>query len=151
MKRIGLEWGLILTVGVILSLSAFWVGSYFLDRSQIYLRIPYPPNVGYDLHITLGGGDICLFDQFHVGPSGDIEPLVVDPRTHIAPPIRRVGHVTIPGFDFQYCQFAPDGYVIWSLRLSLLVPIAMMLLVAVLLRRRLKRHRGSSESHPQSP
>jgi hypothetical protein len=149
-KRIALEWGLILAVGLALALSAFWVGSYFFDDSLIYLRIPYPPNVGYDLHVSLGGGDICLFDQAEFDRAGNIAPLVVNPRMHIAPPIRRVGHLTIPGLDFHYCQFTPDGYIIWSIRLSLLYPIVVLLLVAVVLGRLPKRRRRDLEAASHS-
>jgi len=141
-RRMALEWGLILTVGVVLALSTLWGSSYFIDDTLIYLGIPY----FHGLHFTLGGGDICLFDQAEIGRGGNLAPYVVNPRTHIAPPIRRVGRVTIPGFDFHYCQFAPDGYIIWSIRLSLLYPIMVLLLVAVVLGCRLKRRRRAMEA-----
>ena len=141
-RRMALEWGRILTVGVVLALSTLWGSSYFIDDTLIYLGIPY----FHGLHFTLGGGDICLFDQAEIGRGGNLAPYVVNPRTHIAPPIRRVGRVTIPGFDFHYCQFAPDGYIIWSIRLSLLYPIMVLLLVAVVLGCRLKRRRRGMES-----
>jgi hypothetical protein len=145
-RRIALEWGLILTVGTVLALSGFWASSYFINDSLTYLRIPYPPDVRYDLHFSLRGGEICLFDQVEIDGAGHIAPLVVNPRTHIAPPIRGVGHVTIPGLDIQYCQLAPDGYIIWSIRLSLLYPIVVLLLVAVVLGRRLRRRRRGIEA-----
>lgn len=100
---------------------------------------------GSDLHFSLGGGDICLFDQAEIDRAGNLAPYVVNPRTHIAPPIRRIGHVTIPRLDFQFCQFA-GGDVIWSIRSSLLYPIVLLLLVAVLLGRRLKRPRRETEA-----
>jgi hypothetical protein len=145
-RRMALEWGLILTVGVVLALSTLWGSSYFIDDTLIYLRIPYQ----HDLHFSLGGGDICLFDQAEIGRAGNLAPYVVNPRTHISPPIRRVGRVTIPGFDFHYCQFAPDGYIIWSIRLSLLYPIMVLLLVAVVLGCRLKRRRRGMEAEGSS-
>ena len=145
-RRLALEWGLILTVGVVLALSTLWGSSYFIDDTLIYLEIPY----FHGLHFTLGGGDICLFDQAEIGRGGNLAPYVVNPRTHIAPPIRRVGRVTIPGFDFHYCQFAPDGYIIWSIRLSLLYPIIVLLLVAVVLGCRLKRRRRGREAEGSS-
>jgi hypothetical protein len=137
-----LEWGMILTVGVVLALSTLWGSSYFIDDTLIYLLIPS----FHGLHFTLGGGDLCLFDQAEIGRGGNLAPYVVNPRTHIAPPIRTVGRVTIPGFHFQYCQFAPDGYIIWSIRLSLLYPIMVLLLVAVVLGCRLKRRRRGVEA-----
>ena len=141
-RRTALEWGLILTVGVVLALSTLWGSSYFIDDTLIYLGIPY----FHGLHFTLGGGDICLFDQAEIGRGGNLAPYVVNPRTHIAPPIRKVGRVTIPGLDFHYCQFAPDGYIIWSIRLSLFYPIMVLLLVAVVLGCRLKRRRRGVEA-----
>ena len=149
-RRIALEWGVILTMGVVLTLLTLWGSSYFIDDTLIYLRIPYPPDVRYDLHFSLGGGNICLFDQAEIGRAGNLAPYVVNPRTHIAPPIRKVGRVTIPGLDFHYCQFAPDDYIIWSIRLSLLYPIMVLLLVAVVLGCRLKRRRRGMEAEGSS-
>jgi hypothetical protein len=149
-RRIALEWSLILTVGVVLALSTLWGSSYFIDDTLIYLRIPYPRDVRYDLHFSLGDGEICLFDQAQIGRAGNLVPYVVNPRPNIGPPIRRVGRVTIPGFDFHYCQFAPDGYIIWSIRLSLLYPIMVLLLVAVVLGCRLKRGRPGMEAEGSS-
>jgi hypothetical protein len=137
-----LEWGLILTVGVVVALSTLWGSSYFIDDTLIYLRIPYH----HDLHFAVGGGDLCLFDQAEIDRGGNLAPYVVNPRTHIAPPIRRIGRVTIPGFDFHYCQFAPYGYIIWSIRLSLLYPIMVLLLVAAVLGCRLKQRRRGMEA-----
>jgi hypothetical protein len=141
-RRTALEWGLILMMGVVLAVATLWGSSYFIDDTLIYLGIPY----FHGLHFTLGGGDICLFDQTEIGRGGNLAPYVVNPRTHIAPPIRRIGRFTIPGFDFNYCQFAPDGYITWSIRSSLLYPIMVLLLVAVVLGCRLKRRRRGMEA-----
>ncbi len=149
-RRIALEWSLILAVGSMLALAATWAGSYFIDGSLIYLRIPSPRDVQFDLHFSLRGGDVCLFNQAEFDRAGNLSPYVVNPRMHIEPPIRRIGHVTIPGLDFQYCQFAPDDYVVWSIRLSLLYPIVVLLLVAVLLGRRLKRRHRDIEAQGSS-
>jgi hypothetical protein len=51
-RRMALEWGLILAVGVVLALSTLWGSSYFIDDTLIYLGIPYL----HGLHFTLGGG-----------------------------------------------------------------------------------------------
>ena len=139
-----------LTVGVVLALSTLWGSSCFIDDTLIYLRIPNRRDVQFDLHFSLGGGDVCLFNQAKFDRAGNLSPYVVNPRMHIEPPIRRIGHVTIPGLDVQYCQLAPDDYVVWSIRLSLLYPIMVLLLVAVVLGCRLKRRRRGMEAEGPS-
>jgi hypothetical protein len=149
MKRVVLEWSLILSVGLSLALSTLWVVSKFFDRSSHHLRIPTSRSVGDNLHLLVGDGDLSVCDQFNVDASGNVRPLIVDSRKVVASDIRRgdrLGQFTIPGVDLRYYRIASDGYVIWSLRLSLLIPSVLLPLVAVLLRRRLKRLRRQVES-----
>lgn len=139
MKRITLEWGLILSIGLCLALSSLWVYSRFFARSTYHLRISTPPSVGNGLHVLVGAGDLSLSDQFDVDGSGNVQPLIIDLRTISAADIRRgarVGGFTIPGLDVRYYRLASHAYVIWSLRLSLLIPVALLFLLAVLFRRR---------------
>lgn len=145
MKRTILEWGLILSIGMALGLSTLWVVSRFFDRSSYHLRISTSRSVGDDLHLLVGEGDLSLCDQFDVDASGNVRPLIVDPRTLITSDILRgdrFGHFTIPGLDLRYYRFGPSGYLIWSLRLSMLVPIVLSLSGAALFRFRMKRLRG---------
>ena len=55
---------------------------------------------------------------------------------------------TIPGLDLRYYRNAADGYVIWSLRLPLLIPVVLLFVLAVWFRRRLKRLRNAREHGP---
>jgi hypothetical protein len=135
MRRVLSEWGFILSTGAFLALSALWAGSYYVGGSTSHLRIPTSDSVGGDLHVVAGDGSIYLFDQFESDASGNVRPMVVDLKTHIAPKVRRIGHCTIPGLDLRYCQFDPDGYVVWSLRMSLLYPAIVALVGAVLFHR----------------
>jgi hypothetical protein len=160
MKRIVLEWSLILSAGMALALSTLWVVSKFFDRSSYHLRISTSRSVGDDLHLLVGDGDLSVCDQFDVDASGNVRPLIVDSRKLVASDILRgdrLGQFTIPGLDLRYYRIASDGYVIWSLRLSLLIPSVLLFLLAVLLRRRLKRLRRPIEdevdrrSHPVKP
>ena len=144
MKRIILEWSLILSVGITLALTALWAVSRFFDRSSYHFRISTPQTVEGALHLLVGDGDLCLCDQFDVDASGDVQPLIVDSRKVLPSDVlqgARVGQFTIPGLDLRYYRIASDGYVIWSLRLSLLVPGVLLFLLAVLFHRRLERLR----------
>lgn len=145
MKRAVLEWGWVLSVGMALGLSTLWVVSRFLDRSSYHLRISTSQSAGGDLHLLVREGDLALCDQFDVDASGNVRPLIVDPRSLVASDILRgdrFGRFTIPGLDLRYYRLAPSGYLIWSLRLSLLVPIVLFLSGAALFRHRLKRLHG---------
>lgn len=142
MRRIILEWGLILSVGMALALSSFWLYSRFLDRSTYHLRISTSRSVGDNLHVLVGDGDLSLCDQFDVDAAGNVRPLIVRPRRVITADMRRgdrFGGFTIPGLDLRYYRIASDGYLIWSLRLSLLIAVALLFLLAFLFRRRLRR------------
>jgi hypothetical protein len=152
MRRVLSEWGFILLAGAFLALSAFWAGSYYLGGSTSHLRIPTTHSVGDNLHVVAGDGSMYLFDQFESDASGNVRPMVVDLKTHIAPKVRRIGRCTIPGLDLRYCQFDPDGYVVWSLRLSLLYPAIVALVGAILCHRlgRLESKRRISPAPEES-
>jgi hypothetical protein len=144
MKRIILEWGWILSVGMALAVSSLWVYSRFFDRSPYHLRISTSRSVGDDIHVLVGDGNLSLCDQFEVEASGNVQPLIIDARNVRAADILRgdrFGGFTIPGFDLRYYRIATGGYVIWSLRSSLLIPVALLFLLAFFSRRRLKRLR----------
>ena len=148
MKRIVLEWSLIVSIGMTLALSTLWFVSRFFEPSTYHLRFSTSPRSQDDLHLLVGNGDLTLCDQFEAGSSGNIRPLIVAPGRLCPPDIHRgdrMGHVTIPGLDLQYYRVATDGYLIWSLRLSLLIPSVLFFLLAVLCRRRLKRLRRQVE------
>jgi hypothetical protein len=150
MKRIILEWGLMLWVGMALALSTLWVISRFFDRSTYHLRFAIPESVADDIHLLVRGGDLSLCNQFDADASGNVRPLM-DTVKLAASDIRRgdrLRHLTIPGVDLRYCRLASDGYVIWSLRLSLLIPVVLLFLLAILFRRRLKRLRRALEQDP---
>jgi hypothetical protein len=154
MKRIILEWGLILSVGLALALATLWVVSRFVDRSSYHLRISTSGSVRDDLHLLVGDGDLALCDQFDVDASGNVRPLIVDSRTVRPSDILkgdRLGQLTIPGLEFRYYRMASDGYLIWSLKLTLLIPVIALFLLAVLFHRRLKPLRGRLEQGAGGP
>lgn len=148
MKRILLEWGLIGAVGMTLALATLWAVSRFVDRSTHHFRIPTSNSVGDALHVLVGDGDLALCDQFDVDAAGNVRPLVIGSQQVVAPDIAggaRRGQFTIPGFDLRYYRIARDGYVIWSLRVSLLILVVLSLLLAAWFRRRLRRLRRRLE------
>jgi hypothetical protein len=151
MKRMLLEWGLILSVGLTLAVSCLWVTSNFVDRSTYHLRFPTSRSVQDDLHVMVGAGELTLCDQFEMDRSGNVQPVIVEARNLTPSDKRRgdrVGGITVPGFDLRYYRHAPDGYIIWSLRLSLLILAAFLFLLSYLLLRLGKRNEIESTSSP---
>ncbi len=136
MKRIILEWGMVFLVGTALAIVGIWAGSRFLDRSTYHLRIATSRSVQDDLHVLIANGDLALCDQFDVDAAGNVRPLVIDVRNVRPADIRRgdrFGGFAIPGLEARYYRIARDGYLIWSLRLSLLIPAAIFFMLELLL------------------
>jgi len=134
------EWGFLLSFGMALTLSVFWVISRFSDRATDHFRVSTSQSVQDDLHLLVGEGDFSLCDQFETDASGKVRPLIIDPRDPqtILGSGDRTGRFTIPGIDLRYHRDARSGYVCWSVRLSLLIPVVILLACASLFRHRLK-------------
>ena len=65
--------------------------------------------------------------------AGNVRPLIIDARKILPWDVQRgarVGGFAIPGLEARYYRMAFGGYLIWSLRLSLLIPAAVLLLLA---------------------
>ncbi len=131
MRRVLSEWGFILSAGTFLALSTVY-GVSLVDQTTFHFTIPTTGNVWTDIHVLAGNGEVRLFNQFEVDPSGNVRSLIVDLRTHLAPKDGRISRYTIPGFDIEYCRFSAFDDVAWSLRLSLVCPAIVALVGAVL-------------------
>jgi hypothetical protein len=149
MKRIILEWGLFLWAGMALSLLSLWVVFKFFDGSSYPYKIWTSHGVRGDLplYLLVGEGDLSLCNGFELDASGNARPWFVDsPKLIASDKLRgdRLGQFTIPGIDLRYYRNTSNGYAVWwwSLRLSLLLPAALMFLLAVLFRRRLCFRKG---------
>src|SRR3982751_6271491 len=112
MKRIILEWGLNLSVGMALALLILWVGSEFFDPSSHHLAIPTSRTEGGYFHLIVSDGDFSLSNQCDVDASGNARPLIIDARSLAASDIRRGDRLvrfTVPGIDLRHYRFAPSG------------------------------------------
>jgi hypothetical protein len=145
MKRMILEWGALGWIGMALFLLTVWVVTKFSVHTSDHLRIPTSSSVRDDLHVVISEGDLSFCDQFDMDAAGNVRPMVADylPLTR-ADSLRgdRAGQFTIPGLDLRYYRLGRDGYLIWSLTLSMLIPVALCLLIAAQFRNRLKKMRG---------
>ena len=126
MRRVLSEWGFILSAGSFLALSTIY-GVSLVDPTTFHFMVPTTGNVWHDIHVLSGNGEVRLFNQFEIDPSGNVRSLIVDLRTHLAPKDGRIGRYTIPGFHIEYCRFSAFGDVAWSLRLSLIYPALLAL------------------------
>lgn len=144
MRRLVLEWSLLAAAGLSLTAAAVWVESRWVDPSSYHLRFPTSRNVQEDLHVIVRDGDLILCDQFEGDPSGGVVPLVVYARNVLPGDFARgarLGGFAVPGLEVRYFRMADDGYLIWSLRASLLIPSALLGLLAVVLWVRVRRMR----------
>ncbi len=146
MKRIMLEWSLILSFGIASSLFTLWVVSGFFDRSSYHLKVSTSDNSDGDFHFVLHDGHASISNHFDVNPAGSVGPLTIDPRTQIRlDAVRgdRFWQFTIPGLDVRSYWNGRARFRIWSLELSLLIPVVLSLPAGVLFWRTLKRHRAN--------
>jgi hypothetical protein len=154
-KRMILEWGLILCLGTSVTLLTLWVVSRFYDRSSYHLRISTTGNLRHDLHLFLYDGQFALSNQFDRDSSGRIGPLIVEAKMLITRDrLRgdRCGRFTIPGFDLRYYWNAPTRGLIWSLEQSLLIPVGLLLLLTAWFRIHLARLKArTAHGTPQAP
>lgn len=156
MKRVILEWGSLFCFGIALALAILWGVSRYVDDQTYHLRVATTGSVQDDLHILVAGGHLVLCDQFEADPSGRIQPVIIEPKDFTPADIKRgdrAGRFRIPGLDIRHATIGETGYVIWSSKLSLVIPAAIFVALALVLRRRLKRRAASvvvPESRPQS-
>ncbi len=148
MKRIVLEWALLFSIGVMLAIVVLWADTKFFDPTVHHLRFPTTGRSEDDLHMFARDGDLAISNQFAIDGAGRAGPLVVN-RRWMSPGSGHGGGLTVPGFDFQYYRFAPDRYLMWSLRITLLVPVALSFFLTVLIRLLGKRHRKRLERAPE--
>ena len=142
MKRILIEWCLILLAGLAIGISILWGVSRFLDRSSHQLRFATSGLVQDDIHLLVSDGALTICDQFGVDASDKVHPLVFKAHWLVRSDILRgdrARHLTIPGIELHYYRHPPDGSVIWSLRFTLLIPAFLLFLISLLLHRNLKR------------
>ena len=151
MRRVLSEWGFILSAGAFLALSTLY-GVSLVDQTTFHFKVPTTGNVWHDIHMLAGNGEVRLFNQFEIDPSGNVRSLIVDLRTHLAPKDGRISRYTLPGCDIEYCRFSAFDDVAWSLRLSLLYPAIVALVGAVLCHRlgRLESKRRISPAPEES-
>ena len=151
MRRVLSEWGFILSAGTFLALSTLYGGS-LVDQTTFHFKVPTTGNVWHDIHMLAGNGEVRLFNQFEIDPTGNVRSLIVDLRTHLAPKDGRISRYTLPGFDIECCRFSAFDDVAWSLSLSLVYPAIVALVGAVLFHRlgRLESKRRISPTPEES-
>src|SRR6267142_1721766 len=150
MKRIIYEWGVIFAVGIAVAVSTLWFVSLFSPSILFHVHVRPLPEVG--IHLLVRQGDLWLCTDTDIDPSGEIRALIVGPP--IASDFRRgdrLRRLSIPGLAFQYYWLAPWRNSTWSLKVSLLIPAALLFLSAILFYRRLKRVRQASTNVPSAP
>lgn len=126
-KRVIYEWTIMVSVGMALTLSALRVVSKFVDPETCHLEITTSGSRGENPYFIFGKGDLTFCNQIDVDASGNARALVFSKAITLKDLVRgdQNAHFTIPGFGFDYDSNAPSSFLIWSVRLSLLIPVAL--------------------------
>jgi hypothetical protein len=143
LRRRILEWILWLSITALLGVISLAAASFFVPRSQSFLA------VGSRFFALLHTGWIDLASDLDATPEAPASS-VVNPRNIIWPKVTRSGSVNLPGFSLTFCLFR-DNPAIWSMRISLFVPLILSLfMIAIVFYRlkRLKRRQAAERAHP---
>jgi hypothetical protein len=130
-RRRILEWTLWLSIVALLGVISLAAASLFVPRSQSFLA------VGSRFFALLRPGGIDIASDLDATPEAPA-PLIVNPRNIIAPKVTRSGSVSLPGFALTFCLFR-NNPAMWSMRISLFVPLILSLFMIAIVFYRLKR------------
>jgi hypothetical protein len=131
MRRRILEWALWLSITALLGVISLAAASLLVPRSQSFLA------VGSRCFALLRPGWLDFASDLDATPEAPA-PLIVNPRNIIAPKVTRSGSVNLPGLSMTYCLFG-NNPAMWSMRISLFVPLVISLFMIVIVFYRLKR------------
>jgi hypothetical protein len=128
-RRRILEWTLWLSIAAFLGVISLAAASLFVPRSQAFFAVG-EIGPGSRAYAVLRPGRIDMgsdLDKASDGPA----PEIVNPRNISARRVRRSTSVQLPGFSLIFCLFH-DGPAVWSLRMSLLLPLVLSGFVVVI-------------------
>jgi hypothetical protein len=137
-----LEWALWLSITAVLGVISLAVASLLVPRSQSFLA------VGSRFFALLRPGSIDVASNLDATPEAPA-PLIVNPRNIIAPKVTRSGSVNLPGFSLTFCLFG-NNPAMWSMRISLFVPLVTSLLMTAVVFYRLKRLERTVAASPST-
>jgi hypothetical protein len=150
MRRKILEWTLWLSITAFLGVISLEAAAFLVPRSQSSLAL------GHRFFAVLRPGWIDLASGLNT-THGLPVPAIVNPRNIVWPKVTRSGSVNLPGVSLTFCLFQ-HGPAVWSMRVSLLVPLVLSLFMIAIVFYRLKRLHGRSAprqravaSSPASP
>ncbi len=157
-KRVIYEWTMIASVGAALALSTLWVVSKVFDPETYHFEITTARSLRENRYFIFGNGDLTICNQIDVDASGNACALILSRTITLKDLVRgdQNTHFTIPGFGFDYYSNAPLASLVWSVRLSLLVPVALLIIVAKVFRGRptrlwIKKRSVASGAIQQTP
>ena len=143
MNRITTIGYLLITTALIPAIMLLLGYSLLVKQKSENIKIVYEGNVWKHVNATMEEGCVVLFNQAEVDSSGNVNPWI-DSNPQFATPTRgrRRGHIILPGLAVRYGEVTNEGDVAWSLRLSLLIPLAMSLVIAAVMRRHIRKHQA---------
>jgi hypothetical protein len=123
MKRAFTEWGLVVSLVILVAIGVIWVGSLFVHyfREPLYL--------GTELYVRIEASRLCIFSEL----GADWKPRLderVEPRAISW--VRVYNNWLFPGLEYHNRLFA-NGRTVWSLEMSLIVPVCFLLTTMAIL------------------
>jgi hypothetical protein len=132
MKRAFVEWGAIVTFSLSLLCFAYWATSINSDFADFELSFGWQV-----VQMSASDGTITLCNDF--GNSEVIEEF--DKGIPFFPPLAERYGWAMPGFRFRWMTWGDSP--LWTMRVSLLIPAALLMLVAGYFIRRYRKIRAT--------
>jgi hypothetical protein len=124
MRRAIAEWGLVVSLVVLVGLGLVWVDSLYLEYFQ------EPLYVGNDLFVRFADGWLCMFSEL----GDDWKPTELGPYPKAMSWVRRYKNWFFPGIQYHNRLYA-NGRTVWSVEVSpLLAAIVLLTIIAILWR-----------------
>jgi hypothetical protein len=124
MRRAITEWGLVFSLGLLAACGFVWFDSMFLK----YFREPLA--LGTDIYVRADDGRLCFFSEL----GADWKPRITVFEPRAISWARIYSTWMFPGIEYHNRLFA-NGRTVWSLEISLVIPVAVLLtLIAILWR-----------------
>ena len=132
MWRAMAEWGLVVSLVIALLSAGIWVDGVSSRGLEEPLAV-YP-----GLFMRVREGRFCLFTEL----GADWKPRATGNENRAPSWVRQYSVVIYPGIEYHHRLFA-SGRTVWSLEISLIIPLVMsLLLMAIFWRLRSGRWRG---------
>lgn len=118
MRRIITEWGMVLSSVLVIAFAVLWIDSVLTKWSQ------EPLAAGSGLYLKSESGRICFFSEL----GDDWKPSPAATGRWATMSTHHYTNWRLPGIEYHHREFTV-GHIVWSLEVTLLLPIGFFLIV----------------------